>query len=113
VQAAPPGRAEIASDVLYNGSVIGEVTHVLEHDGKAYRLTERTKGRGVFALLGEAQRTSRGTIAPDGLRPLEYEDVRTGRKPASARFAWDAKSVTLQFREGRTCDPRRRTRRTA
>jgi Protein of unknown function (DUF3108) len=100
VQAAPPARVEIASDVLYNGGVIGEVTHVLEHDGKAYRLTERTKGKGLFALLGEARRSSRGTIAANGLRPLEYEDVRTGRDPATARFAWDTKSVTLQFREG-------------
>ena len=100
VQAAPPGRVEIASDVLYNGGVIGEVTHVLEHDGKAYRLTERWKGRGLFALAGEAQRSSRGTIAPDGLRPLEYEDVRSRRETARASFAWTERKLTLRFRDG-------------
>lgn len=100
VQAAPPGRVEMASEVLYNDGVIADVTHLLEHDGKAYRLTERTKGRGLFALIGEARRSSHGTIAANGLRPLEFEDVRSRREPASARFAWDANSVTLQFREG-------------
>lgn len=105
VQAAPPARVEIAYDVLYNDGVIAGVTHLLEHDGRAYRLSERTKGRGLLALLGEARRSSRGTIAVEGLRPLEYEDVRTGREPASVRFAWDAKSVTLQFRQGPQLQP--------
>lgn len=100
VQAAPPARVEMASDVLYNDGVIAEVTHLLEHDGKAYRLTERWKGRGLFALAGEAQRSSRGMVAPDGLRPLEYEDVRSRREPARARFEWETKSLTLQFRHG-------------
>ena len=100
VQAAPPSRVEIASEVLHNDGVIADVTHLLEHDGKAYRLTERWKGRGLFALAGEAQRSSRGTIAPDGLRPLEFEDVRSRREPARARFEWEAKSLTLQFRDG-------------
>lgn len=100
VQAAPPGRVEIAYEVLYNDGVVADVTHVLEHDGVNYRLTERWKGRGIYALAGEAQRSSRGTIAADGLRPLEYEDVRSRREPARARFAWEAKMLTLQFRDG-------------
>lgn len=100
VQAAPPGRVEIAYEVLHNDGVVADVTHVLEHDGVNYRLTERWKGRGIYALAGEAQRSSRGTIAADGLRPLEYEDVRSRREPARARFAWEAKMLTLQFRDG-------------
>jgi len=100
VQAAPPGRVEIAYEVLHNGGAIADVTIVLEHDGVKYQLIERWKGRGIYALAGEAQRTSRGRIAPDGLRPLEYEDVRSRREPARARFEWDTKSLTLQFRDG-------------
>jgi hypothetical protein len=99
-QAAPPGRVEIAYEVLHNDGVIADVTHLLEHDGVSYKLTERWKGRGIFALAGEAQRSSRGTIAAGGLRPLEYEDVRSRREPASARFAWETNLVTLQFRAG-------------
>jgi hypothetical protein len=100
VQAAPPGRVEIAYEVLYNDGVVADVTHLLEHDGVNYRLTERWKGRGIYALAGEAQRSSRGTIATDGLRPLEYEDVRSRREPARARFEWETKMLTLQFRDG-------------
>lgn len=100
VQAAPPGRVEIAYEVLHNDGVVADVTHLLEHDGVNYRLTERWKGRGIYALAGEAQRSSRGTIAADGLRPLEYEDLRSRREPARARFAWETKMLTLQFRDG-------------
>ena len=100
VQAAPPGHVEIAYEVLYNDGVVADVTHLLEHDGVSYRLTERWKGRGLFALAGDAQRSSRGTIAADGLRPLEYEDVRSRREPARASFAWKERMLTLQFRDG-------------
>lgn len=99
-QAAPPGRVEITYEVLHNGGAIADVTHLLEHDGVNYKLTEHTKGRGVYALLGDAKRSSRGTIAADGLRPLEYEDVRSRREPARASFAWTERKLTLQFRDG-------------
>ena len=100
VQAAPPGRVEIGYEVLHNGGAVADVTIVLEHDGLKYQLAERWKGRGIYALAGEAQRTSRGTIAPDGLRPLEYEDVRSRRAPGRARFEWDTRTLTLQYRDG-------------
>lgn len=88
--AAPPQRVEIAYEVARNGTPIAEVTERLEHDGRSYRLQETWKGRGIHALRGEAQRTSRGTIAADGLRPLEFEDRRSGREPR--RVAFDAHS---------------------
>ncbi len=99
-QAAPPARVEIAFEVMHNDGVVADVTHLLEHDGVNYKLTERWKGRGVYALLGEAQRSSRGTIAADGLRPLEFEDVRSRREPSRASFDWTKMMVTLQFRDG-------------
>jgi len=99
-QAAPPGRVEIAYEVLHNDGAVADVTHLLEHDGVNYTLTERWKGRGIYALAGEAQRSSRGTIAADGLRPLEYEDVRSRREPARASFAWTERKLTLRFRDG-------------
>ncbi len=100
VQAAPPARVEIAFEVMYNDGVVADVTHLLEHDGVNYTVTERWKGRGVYALAGEAQRSSRGTIAADGLRPIEYEDLRSWREPSRASFDWVKKMLTLQFRDG-------------
>jgi hypothetical protein len=98
--AAPPARVDLAYEVSYNGSVMADVSYVLEHDGKSYTLVERWKGRGVYGLIGEAQRTSRGTLGAEGLRPLYYEDVRTARPASTARFDWQAKSLTLQYRQG-------------
>lgn len=98
--AAPPAHVELAYEVSYNGSVVAEVSYVLEHDGKGYNLAERWKGRGVYGLLGEAKRTSRGTLGADGMRPLYYEDARTARPTATARFDWQAKSLTLQYKRG-------------
>jgi hypothetical protein len=97
-QAAPPQRLEVAYEVSRNGSVIAEVAERLEHDGSTYRVTETWKGKGVYALRGEATRLSRGTIGADGLRPLEFEDRRTGRETARARFDWSARVLTLQHK---------------
>jgi hypothetical protein len=59
---------------------------------------EQVRGRGAFVRKGEAQRSSRGRVTRDGLRPLEFEDRRSGRDTARARFDWSAKSMTLQYR---------------
>ncbi|MGH8703817.1 MAG: DUF3108 domain-containing protein [Burkholderiales bacterium] len=96
--AAPPQRVEVAYEIARAGSVIAEVSDRLEHDGKSYRLSETWKGRGVYALRGEAKRSSRGSIGADGLRPLEFEDQRSGRDTARARFDWGAKTLTLQHK---------------
>jgi hypothetical protein len=98
--AAPASHVELACEVSWNGSVVADVTYALDHDGKSYSLVERWKGRGIYGLIGEAKRTSRGTIGAGGLRPLYYEDARTARATATARFDWDAKSLTLEFRQG-------------
>jgi hypothetical protein len=99
-QAAPPARIEITYDVLHNGGPLATVTHVLEHDGRSYRLSETWEGGGLLALLGEVQRTSRGEVTAGGLRPLEYEDRRPRRDTARARFAWQEGTLTQQFRHG-------------
>ena len=104
-QAAPPARVEITYQVLHNGGAVAEVTHLLEHDGKRYSLSERWEGRGLYALVGEAQRTSRGRVTPGGLRPLEYLDERPGRSTASARFSWKDKTLTQQYRGAPQAQP--------
>ena len=62
--AAPPQRIEIGYEIARNGAVVAEVSERLEHDGRSYRLQETWRGRGVYALRGEAIRSSRGAVAP-------------------------------------------------
>lgn len=95
-QAAPPQRVEIVYELSRNGTVMAEVTDRLEHDGRRYVLQETWKGRGVLALRGEARRTSRGVVARDGLRPVEYRDVRGGRERRKATFDPEDPAATLQ-----------------
>ena len=96
--AAPPAQVDLSFDVLHNGSSVAQVTHRLKHDGRAYELTESWSGLGLYALLGSARRSSRGTVGDEGLLPLEYRDERTGRRTAQARFDWQAKTVTMQYK---------------
>ena len=93
--AAPPQRVEIGYEIARNGSVLAEVNQRLEHDGRTYRLTETWKGKGLLALRGEANRSSQGTIAADGLRPRKFEDKRSGRDTQRAEFDPAAKTATL------------------
>jgi hypothetical protein len=102
---APPERVELASEIKHNGSTVAEVFYLLEHDGRTYRITETTKGRGILSLWGTIRRTSRGTISPAGLKPLEFIDERTGRNTARATFDWEAKTVTLQYKGAPRTEP--------
>ena len=98
--AAPPARVEVVYEVRHNDSAVAQVVHLLEHDGKTYRLSERWEGSGLFSLLGEIRRSSQGKVTPAGLRPLAYEDIRPRRDPASARFGWEDGTLVLQFHDG-------------
>ena len=92
--AAPPRRVEIGYEVARNGLVLAEVNQRLEHDGRSYRLSESTKGKGAFARRGEAERSSQGAIVADGLRPRKFEDKRTGRDTQHVDFDPAAKTAT-------------------
>ncbi|HXZ91980.1 MAG TPA: DUF3108 domain-containing protein [Burkholderiales bacterium] len=95
--AAPPPQAEITYSVSRNGTVLAEVVEKLKQDGKTYSIEENTKGVGILSVY-HSERSSRGTIAPDGLRPLEYTDHRPMRDPASANFDWSNKTITMNFK---------------
>jgi hypothetical protein len=98
--AAPPQRVEIAYELSRNGTAIAELVERLEHDGKVYRLSAQMKGKGLMSLRGDATRSSRGAIAADGLHPAEFEDKRSGRDTARAKADWQAKTLSLQAKEG-------------
>ena len=103
--AAPPARLEIAYELTRDGSTVAEIVQNFEYDGGKYQLSETWQGRGLFRLLGNARRTSRGDVGADGLRPLEYTDERTGRETERASFDWKMKTVTYQYKGPPTTIP--------
>lgn len=96
--AEPPARIDIEYELRRNGTAIAEVHERLERNRDAYALTETWQGLGLYRLLGKATRLSRGTIAADGLRPVEFSDERTGRPTARAWFDWKEGTLTSQYR---------------
>jgi hypothetical protein len=104
-QAAPPARIEVAYEMSRDGSVLADVVEVLEHGGGRYQITETSKGRGVYGLLGGMKRTSRGLVDAAGVRPLEFTDERPGWRDSRAWFDWKARTVTTQHKEVRRTLP--------
>ena len=96
--AAAPTRAEITWEISRNGILLAESVDLLEIDGRSYTITSQWKGRGPLGLLGDARIASRGSVVAGGLRPDEFEDLRTGRSPARARFDWTANLLTQQYK---------------
>ena len=94
--AAPPPRVEIEYELSRNGAAVAEVVHRIEHDRKTYVLLETWQGKGLFALAGKANRSSRGAVVADGLRPVEFEDKRTGRETRRAGFESAGPAPTLE-----------------
>jgi hypothetical protein len=103
--AAPPARIELEFDVLRNGSKMAEVIERLDRANGAYELTEEWKGRGIYALLGRAKRVSRGAIGPDGPRPHEYTDERSGRDTQRVWFDWKAGTITRRYKGDPRTEP--------
>lgn len=97
-QGALPARVEIEYELKRNGSTMAEVADVLEHADGSYRLTESWKGKGMYALLGRAKRTSEGTLGPNGPRPSEYVDERSGRDTQRVSFDWQANTITRRYK---------------
>ena len=94
-QAVPPERITLTYELKRNSLVV-DVSETLEHDGRTYVITSEGKGRGILALFGLLKRTSRGRITAQGLRPDEFRDERPGGWTVSAKFDWDARSVTQE-----------------
>lgn len=97
-QAAPPARVEIRYDVLRNGLAVAETVDRFEHADGRYRLTQVSRGRGIFVLRGSIKRASEGTVGANGLKPRQFTDERTGRPTARASFDWAANTLTQEYR---------------
>lgn len=104
-QTAPPVRVEIEYDLKRNGRTMAEVVERLEHGNGAYHLTETWRGKGMYALLGRAKRTSEGFLDAQGPRPREYVDERSGRDTQRVSFDWSANTVTRRYKGETRTDP--------
>lgn len=99
--AAPPEHIKVSYEVTVKG-MAGEAVETLEHNGKTYSIVSETRGRGILATFGVLnKRTSRGRITPQGLRPDEYRDERPFGWVVSAKFNWEAGTIT-QERKGKS-----------
>ncbi|HET7671272.1 MAG TPA: DUF3108 domain-containing protein [Burkholderiales bacterium] len=103
--AEPPARIEVVYLATRNGSSMAEITERLEYSNGNYQLTETWKGKGMYALLGNARRVSQGTIAKNVLRPREFFDERSGRDTARAWFDWNAQTLTMQYKGHKGVEP--------
>src|SRR5262245_9822741 len=98
VGAAPPQHAKITHEGTAKG-MAADAVETIEHDGKTYSIVSETKGRGILATFGVLnRRTSRGRITAEGLRPEEYRDERPFGWVATAKFDWEARTVTQERR---------------
>jgi len=100
-----PERLEIRYDIVRADARIAEITALLERSGDGYRITESWHGKGIFALLGKAKRISEGNLTPNGPRPKEFTDERSGRDTARAWFDWAANTLTLRYKGKTRTEP--------
>jgi hypothetical protein len=99
--AGPPEHIKITYELSVKG-MAGDAVETLEHNGKTYTIVSETRGKGILATIGVLnKRTSRGHITPQGLRPDEYRDERPFGWVASAKFDWEARTIT-QGRKGKS-----------
>jgi hypothetical protein len=103
--AEPPPRIEITYLVSRNGSAMAQIVERLEYSAGNYVLTETWKGKGFYALLGNARRVSQGTIEGNVLKPREFFDERSGRDTARAWFDWKAQTLTMQYKGNKGTEP--------
>nr|WP_211162245.1 DUF3108 domain-containing protein [Aromatoleum petrolei] len=79
------------------GFAVGEAQHEWSHDGKRYRMSVAVRTTGVvgmFRAFHYAQ-SSEGDVGREGLKPERFSVEQTRKTPASARFDWNARKVTM------------------
>lgn len=92
-----PMRVELKISVEARGMTVGEGEDVFEHDGERYRVVSQARTAGVIRLFKriEERRESRGEVTGEGIRPTYFHQERTGKRPKTATFDWNARRLTL------------------
>jgi hypothetical protein len=104
-QGAAPLRVEIEYEFMRNGKTVAEVLERLERANGNYQITETWKGKGIYAVMGKAKRSSQGSLDADGPRPHEYVDERSGRDTQRASFDWNAGTITRRYKGSTRTEP--------
>lgn len=99
-----PDGLNLRYTLQYGAASIGETERVLERRGPVYRVTSRTRPRGLGRLLGVERLDEAGefTVAAGLPRPRYYHQAQYGKRPyvREARFDWRA--GRLHYADGRT-----------
>lgn len=79
------------------GFAVGEAQHEWSHDGKRYRMSVAVRTTGVVGMFRSFHyaQSSEGSVGREGLKPERFSVEQTRKTPASARFDWDARKVTM------------------
>ncbi len=94
---AQPTNISLEYEVTRNGKFFGVVKESYVQEGSKYRIHSTTKGKGIYALLGERVLTSKGEVTESGLKPSQF-DLKRGdneRKSLSARFNWASETLEM------------------
>ena len=83
-----------------DGFIVGQSEQRWSHDGERYTLQAVSETTGLAALFRPARVTqeSRGTFDASGLRPLEFETQREGKRKEGVRF--DVEAGRIQYANG-------------
>ena len=97
-----PRRGRIVFQVTRgeDGFIVGQSEQRWSHDGERYTLQAVSETTGLAALFRPAKvvQESRGTFDASGLRPLEFETQREGKRKEGVRF--DVEAGRIQYASG-------------
>lgn len=97
IAVAQPKSIQLEYEVTRNGKSFGTVVESYVQEGGQYRILSTTKGKGLYALLGERVLTSNGTVTENGLIPAKFQLKRgdSARKSLSASFDWASNMLSM------------------
>jgi hypothetical protein len=99
---AAPQQIDVVYDLYRNGQKIGQVTDTFTCSGNRYTLTSETHASGPLKILwpGSIRLESTGRVTPQGLRPTQFQHVRSDapHKLATARLDWKQRSIAYQYK---------------
>src|SRR5947207_15960243 len=92
VQAAPPERITLTYEMKRNGTVLGDVSETLEHDGRTYAITSEVKISVILALFGIMKSRSHGPITPKIVSPDGFRNERESSGTETVQYELNARS---------------------
>jgi len=94
---AQPTNIQLEYEVSRNESPFGTVKESYVQEGTQYRIVSTTKGKGLYALLGAREMTSKGTVTAEGLVPEKFQFKRgsSASKTLSASFNWATHQLSM------------------